>query len=153
MMSPDFREIETTAHDVGFDEPPRFIIETDHDPEIETQLAIDLQWLLKKPATRLLALRKFAQTPEETADNSVWKRLTDKTAAICYYFDDSTEEAIRHDDRFKDLIRLERSRGPIKEAEADQYAFQRRVLRLEVFLERAHKVKALGDISLSEDVQ
>lgn len=130
--------------------PPSFIIDSDADEEVIEQLQIDGAWLLVRPATRLLALRKFAENPEVASPDSPWRRLTDREIGRYYWFDDDTDEAIRRDSRHRKITEGGRETRVSSDAAAKNM-FEKRVRCLEIFLERAKTMRTLGKISLSSE--
>ncbi|MFA5004053.1 MAG: hypothetical protein WC498_02125 [Candidatus Saccharimonadales bacterium] len=137
----EFSEVEQLAPSFEFDE--------DADSALINQLRIDVNWLMSRPATRLLALRQFAENPESAGQDSPWRRLTDRQTSKNYWFDATTMRALKRDPRHVDLT-ARGGRRNISEAEAEEIGFKKRVRSLEVFLERAKAIKAIGNISLDE---
>lgn len=127
---------------------PGFIIDPEAPPVIASQLLLDEIWLVRRPATRLLALHRFIDNSEPIPEGSVWHRLTTIENCRYYEFDQPTETAIKRDPSFKRLI--EPSRYKSTPESGQERALKIRLRRLEVFLERANVAKDLGKASLQK---
>lgn len=124
---------------------PSFIIDDDAPHDIADRLREDENWLVDRPAVRLLGLRRFAADPDGIRPNSAWQFLTEETTSMNYWFDDDTEVAIQGDADFQELKKQRRATN-----EVHNLGFQMRVKRLEIFLQRTQAVRKLGQISLEK---
>lgn len=128
--------------------PPRFIIDPEAPEAVASQLFLDEIWLLRRPATRLLALRRFIDHPQLIPEDSVWQRLTNTQICNYYGFDRQTEAAIKHDPIIQKQMEI--SRYTSSESSGPERALKIRLRWLEMFLERATVAKSLGRVSLQK---
>lgn len=141
-------EYPTTSEVHAGSVPPGFVIDLEAPETIASQLLLDEIWLLRRPATRLLALRRFIDQPGLVPEDSVWHRLTSKETCNYYGFDKQTETAIERDPFFQHLT--DHSQHGTGLLSGSERTLRVRFRRLEIFLERAKVAKTLGKVSLQK---
>jgi hypothetical protein len=127
---------------------PSLVFEENIDPDLKAQLILDHASLVEKPAVGLVALQAFARMSPDKRQDSRWQRLTDRTIARYYEFDEATETEIYANPHVREII--ESGRQKMSAEGAEEASFKIRVARLEVFLQRLRTHKNLGAIAVNE---